>query len=74
MNPMRTYVYGRVTQPDALGVLYLALGASAIVNADDGSYSVLPEVQYKPVENRELRWLAHIQSGGAQTEVGEKQG
>jgi hypothetical protein len=29
INPGRHYFYGRVTQPDALGVLYLTLGASA---------------------------------------------
>ena len=73
MNPMRNYVYGRVNQPDALGALYLTLGASAIVNADDGSYSLLPEVQYKPTENLELRWLANIQRGGLRTEFGDKQ-
>ena len=70
--PMRNYVYGRVNQPDALGVLYLTLGASAIVNVGDGSYSVLPEVQYKPTENLELRWLGNIQRGGSRTEFGEK--
>jgi hypothetical protein len=73
MNPMRNYVYGRVNQPDALDVLYLTLGASAIVNVDDGSHSLLPEVQYKPTENLELRWLANIQRGGSRTEFGEKQ-
>ena len=73
MNPMRNYVYGRVNQPDALGVLYLTLGGSAIVNVDDGSYTLLPEVQYKPAENFELRLLANIQRGGAWTEFGEKQ-
>lgn len=73
MNPMRNYVYGRVTQPDALGVLYLTLGASAIVNGDDGSYALLPEVQYKPTENLELRSVANIQRGGRRTEFGEKQ-
>jgi hypothetical protein len=74
MNPMRNYVYGRINQPDAGGVLYLTLGASAIVNVDDGSYSLLPEVQYKPTENLELRWLANLQRGGSRTEFGEKQG
>jgi hypothetical protein len=74
MNPMRNYVYGRVVQPDALGVLYLTLGTSAIVNADDGSYSLLPEVQYKATENLELRCLANVQRGGAGTDFGEKQG
>jgi hypothetical protein len=73
MNPMRNYVYGRVNQPDAFDVLYLTLGASAIVNVDDGSYSLLPEVQYKPTENLELRWVANIQRGGSRTEFGEKQ-
>jgi hypothetical protein len=72
-TPMRNYVYARVTQPDALGVLYLMLGASAIVNADDGSGTFLPEVQYRATENLELRWLAGIQHGGRRTEFGEKQ-
>jgi hypothetical protein len=73
LNPQRNYVYGRVSQPDALGILYLTLGGSVIVNADDGSYAVLPEAQYKPMENLELRWLANIQHGGSRTEFGEKQ-
>jgi hypothetical protein len=72
VNPMRNYVYGRVNQPDALDVLYLTIGASAIVAVDDGSYSLLPEVLYKPTENLELRWIANIQRGGSQTEFGEK--
>jgi hypothetical protein len=74
INPGRHYVYGRVTQPDAFGVLYLTLGSSAIVSADDGSYSLLPEVQYRATGNLELRWLANIQRGGRWTEFGEKQG
>jgi hypothetical protein len=74
MNPLRNYLYGRVNQPDALDVLYLALGGSAIVNPDDGSFALLPEVQYKPVENLELRWVANIQRGGTWTEFGEKPG
>jgi hypothetical protein len=73
MSPMRNYLYARVNQPDAFDVLYLTLGASAIVNVDDGSYTLLPEVQYKPLENLELRGLANIQRGGSRTEFGEKQ-
>jgi hypothetical protein len=72
MNAMRNYMYGRVTQPDAFDVLYFTLGAGAIVNLDDGSYSLLPEMQYKPTENLELRWVANIQRGGSRTEFGEK--
>ncbi|MDP1572162.1 MAG: hypothetical protein Q8L86_19365 [Vicinamibacterales bacterium] len=73
LTPMRNYVYGRVTQPDAWGVLYLMLGASAIVNLDDRSYTILPEVQHKPVENLEVRWLMNIQRGGTGTDFGERQ-
>jgi hypothetical protein len=72
LNPMRNYMYGRVNQPDALGVLYLALGASAIVNLEDGSYSFIPDVQYRPIENLELRGIASIQRGGRRTEFGER--
>jgi hypothetical protein len=72
MNPMRNYMYGRVTQPDVFDVLYLTLGASTIVNLDDGSYSLLPEMQYKPTGNLELRWVANIQRGKVRTEFGEK--
>ncbi|HEX9565680.1 MAG TPA: hypothetical protein VF981_16995 [Gemmatimonadaceae bacterium] len=72
MNPMRNYAYARISQPDALGVLYLMLGASAIVNLDDRSYSLLPEVQYKPAGNLELRALANIQRGEPRSEFGEK--
>jgi hypothetical protein len=73
MNPMRNYLYGRVNQPDALGILFLTIGSSAIVNLDDGSYTVLPEVQYKATQTLELRWFASIQRGRSWTEFGEKQ-
>jgi hypothetical protein len=69
---MRNYLYGRVNQPDAWGVLYLTLGASTIVNADDGSAALLPEAQYKPTDDLELRVLGNIQRGGSRTEFGEK--
>lgn len=73
MNPMRNYLYGRVNQPDAFDILYLTVGAGAIVNVDDGSYSLLPELQYRPTENLELRSVANIQRGGARTDFAEKQ-
>jgi hypothetical protein len=73
MNPMRNYLYGRVNQPDALGILYLTVGGSMIVNVDDGSFALLPEVQYRAPENLELRMLANVQRGGTRTEFGEKQ-
>jgi hypothetical protein len=72
MHSGRDYLYARVSQPDAFGVLYFTLGASAIVNLDDRSYTLLPEVQYKPFENLELRWLAGMQRGGRGSEFGEK--
>lgn len=35
-------------------------------------YQLLSEVQYKPTENLELRWLTNIQRGASHTEFGEK--
>jgi hypothetical protein len=72
LNPMRSYLYGRVSQPDALGVLYLTVGVSAIVNIDDGSFALLPDVQYRLDGRVELRGLANIQRGARRTEFGEK--
>jgi len=72
IHPMRNYFYGRVNQADALGVLYLTIGASVIANLDDGSFALLPEVQYRPSGRAEVRVLATIQRGARRTEFGEK--
>ena len=72
-TPMQHYVYTRITQPDAFGRLYLTLGGASIVNLDDGSASVLPELSYKLTENLEVRWQGALLLGRRGTEFGEKQ-
>jgi hypothetical protein len=62
----------RVTQPDAFERLYLAIGGTTIVNLDDGSASILPELSYRILENLELRWQGALLLGRDGSEFGEK--
>lgn len=71
-NPMRDYAYLRVAQKEPFNILYLTPALTAIVNLDDRSFSLTPELLYTGFNNLELRlrmaWLA----GGADTEFGER--
>jgi hypothetical protein len=71
--PMGKYLYARVSQPDAFGILYLGLAASSIWNLADRSVSLVPELTYKATENLELRSQVAMLLGGRATEFGEKQ-
>jgi hypothetical protein len=71
--PTRDYLYARVSQPDALDILYFNLAVAGIVNLADGSASVVPELTYKAFANLELRAQLGVLLGGRGTEFGEKQ-
>lgn len=71
-NPMRRYVYLRASQPEPFDLLYLTVALTAIVNADDGSYTVIPEVTYTRVTNVELRFRLQFNRGDPLTDYGEK--
>lgn len=71
-NPMRDYVYLRVSQKEPFDILYFTPAVTAIVNADDGSYTVIPELVYTGFTNVELRLRAQWNLGGRLTEYGEK--
>ena len=51
----------------------VATALTAIVNLQDKSYSVAPELLYTGVRNLELRARAIFLNGGAGTDFGEKQ-
>ena len=72
MNPMRDYLYFRATRPDPFGVLYLTPALTSIVNLDDGSLSLAPEVLYTRITNLELRLKATAFLGSPGSEFGEK--
>lgn len=72
-NPMRDYVYARISQKEPFDILYFTPSVTAIMNLDDRSYSLTPEVLYTGVTNLELRFRLYVLNGDAQTEFGEKQ-
>ncbi|OGP16833.1 MAG: hypothetical protein A2V21_312225 [Deltaproteobacteria bacterium GWC2_55_46] len=73
INPMRDYLYVRVSQKDPFDRLYWTPAITSIVNLSDMSYSISPEVMYAGVTDLELRLKASFISGGRLSEYGEKQ-
>ncbi len=71
-NFMRNYLYLKASQKEPFGWLYLTPSLFSIVNADDSSFNLIPEVVYTGVENLELRVRISLLFGGAGTEYGEK--
>jgi hypothetical protein len=72
-NPLRDYLYLRVSQKEPFDILYFAPALTAIVNLQDKSYSIAPELLYTGVRNVELRARAIFLGGGNGTDFGEKQ-
>jgi len=72
-NSMRDYFYLRASQKEPFDILYLTPALTSIVNLQDGSLNVLPEIVYSPKQNLELRLRAGFLAGGKDSEFGEKQ-
>ena len=72
-NPMRNYVYAKISQKEPFDILYFTPSVTAIINPNDRSYSFTPELLYTGVTNLELRFRLYVLNGDAQTEFGEKQ-
>jgi hypothetical protein len=73
MNPMKDYLYLRASQKEPFDILYFTPAATAIVNLNDGSFSLSPEILYTAVTNLELRLKATVLEGEKLSEYGEKQ-
>ncbi|MFO7785547.1 MAG: hypothetical protein ACQET7_05065 [Thermodesulfobacteriota bacterium] len=73
MNPMRDYLYFRVSQKEPFDILYFTPSLTCIFNMDDKSLSVSPELVYTGVANLELRLKAVMLIGDRFSEYGEKQ-
>ncbi len=71
-NPMRRYLYLRVSQKDPFDVLYFTPSLTVIANLDDGSRSLSPEILYTAVTNLELRLRLFFLQGGPLTDFGER--
>jgi len=72
-NSGKDYLYLRAQQKDALGIVYFQPAITAMMNSQDRSYQVAPELQYTGVNNLELRLRLFLLHGGASTDFGEKQ-
>lgn len=72
-NPMRHYLYLRISQKEPFGILYLTPALTWIQNLSDGSASLSPEISYKGITNLEIRLKGGILLGSRRTEYGEKQ-
>lgn len=72
-NAGQQYLYLRVSQKDPFDILYWTPALTAIVNAEDGSYSLSPEIAYTGITNLELRLKAMVLAGDRLSEFGEKQ-
>jgi hypothetical protein len=71
-NPMRDYLYLRVSQKEPFDILYFTPSLTTIVNVRDPSFSIAPEVAYTGITNLELRLKATFLVGSEGTEFGEK--
>jgi hypothetical protein len=73
INPMRDYLYFRVSQKEPFDILYLTPSVTLITNINDKSFSFSPELLYTGITNLELRLKAAFVSGERLSEYGEKQ-
>lgn len=71
--PGRRYLYLRSSWKEPFGVLYFTPAVTAIVNVDDQSRSLAPELLYTGITNLELRLRLFFLSGAPLTDFGEKQ-
>ena len=72
-NPMRDYLYFRASQKEPFDILYFTPAITSIINLQDGSLVVIPELTYSPITNLELRLRTPVLIGGKSTEYGAKQ-
>jgi hypothetical protein len=73
MNPMRDYLYVRVSHKEPFDILYFTPSVTGIFNVNDESFSLSPEVLYTGITNLELRLKTSLLSGQGNSEYGEKQ-
>lgn len=73
MNPMKSYLYLRISQKEPFDILYFTPSFTWLFNVDDRSFSLSPEVVYTGITNLELRLKGVVLGGGHFTDYGEKQ-
>jgi hypothetical protein len=69
----KNYLYVRFSQKEPFDLLYFTPALTWMMNLDDRSYSLTPELLYTGFTNWELRFRTAFLVGGQNTEFGEKQ-
>ena len=72
-NPGKDYLYFRAQTKDALGIVYFSPAITAMMNLQDRSYQLTPELSYTGINNLELRARLFLLHGGSGSDFGEKQ-
>ena len=72
INPMKDYLYLRVSQSEPFNILYFTPAITTVFNVDDRSFNLTPELLYTGVTNLELRLRTSFISGVSNSEFGEK--
>ena len=72
-NPGRDYLYTRFSLKEPFDILYFTPAVTTILNLDDQSFSVTPELTYTGITNWELQLRFSLLNGDQSTEFGEKQ-
>lgn len=73
INPMRDYLYLRISQKEPFDMLYFTPSITGILNLNDRSFSLSPELLFTGITNLELRLKATFIAGEGLSEFGEKQ-
>lgn len=72
-NAMQNYLYVRLSQKEPFDILYFTPSITGMLNTDDQSFSVTPELLYTGITNWELRLRAGLIVGARNSDFGEKQ-
>jgi hypothetical protein len=72
VNPMRDYLYLRIAQKEPFDILYFNPAITTIMNLNDRSFTISPEIVYTRIKNLDLRLKASVITGPKDSEYGEK--
>lgn len=72
-NAMANYLYVRFSQKEPFDILYFTPSLTWMINTDDQSWSLTPELLYTGITNWEFRLRTGIIVGARNSDFGEKQ-
>ena len=72
-SAMANYLYVRFSQKEPFDILYFTPSLTGMINTDDQSWSLTPELLYTGITNWEFRLRTGIIAGAGNSDFGEKQ-